>query len=307
MSRAKYRSSVSRCVGVVTALCFVACGGDEEPKLVCGDADEGEVGPNNALEGAPEVSFGRDVAGCVDVVGDIDHYRVAVRGDKPGLITFTLTPRPPEEGASPGRISLAMFLSGSSTAIASFSATEAGAALTGYLSAAAGKTYVFKVQNASFTTFGGAYGYDLALTWDELDDRYEPNDFWGVARSISRGKTIKGRLFAGHQASSAPAVQDFDDWYAVKLSAAPVTISVDPVPESVAARLELRNDAGAVLSCPGCIGQAGQPLVVSLDAVEAGTYRVNVSRHVTPMVPSVGLGPPPAFATKDYGLRITQP
>lgn len=300
----------------VAATLAASCGGDAKPEeQICGDADSGELGPNNVLASAPRLDFGRLVSGCVDAAGDSDYYLFRSSGNAAGgVVTATL------ENRGEARVSISFHLLAGESTIATL-ASAAGEGVTGYLAVAPNTFFAVRVFHDLAAAFPpGGYGYTLRLAHTDVRDAHEPNDTRTQARAIGKDRDVRGRLFAGYREPDvppsgpgailpAPAPAAYDDWYKVRLAAGQAVVQVTQVPANLAVAIELYGAGDVELACrAGCIGNPGQELVTASIPVEAGDHWLRVTRQLAPAVVVAGRGPElPVSFTQDYVLRVTQP
>ena len=87
--------------------------------------------------------------------------------------------------------------------------------------------------------------YKVQIKYTKASDAAEPNDTRQTARPLNVGEVANGLLFAGYRAA---AISEYDDWYAVNLSAGAYTALLTQVPASTNAMAYIWNSAGTRLT-----------------------------------------------------------
>jgi hypothetical protein len=276
-------------------------GGEEVAPLVCGDADEGEPGPNDERSMAKKIAAGKAIDGCIDAESDSDAYILAApMGPAGGFLKVSVQTLGGE------KIGLALFNLRDEGRII-YAIPDGGDKVNAFLAMVPGEIYAVELDHAALDSFPEPYAYRLLPEVVAIVDEHEPNDVSGKAKKIGVGKEIKGMLFAGYTGSGPPPTQAYDDWFAVDLQDGDVTVSVEDVPSSLQLRAELwdANKENELL-CRGACSTDGPTLEATASGVKKGSYLLRITKHgLDGQAAGRGADPPAHFLTP-YRAKITQ-
>jgi hypothetical protein len=183
------------------------------------------------------------------------------------------------------------------TELGSFVADGPGAALSFYWASASGQTTRVALRDDG----GGPYTYELATTYTQVADPFEPNDSMDAAALMPDGGQMSAFLFAGGRDAAA-----YDDYYRFTAQPGALSIRLDQVPPDIAARLFLfRSDGSEVARVSsGLRGGALTMTPPALPGAEELTVRVSLWSELPA---AVGAGSElPASFTQPYLLTVSQ-
>lgn len=178
--------------------------------------------------------------------------------------------------------------------------------------------WVRKVPSASGVTIGpydgissvaNEFKYDLQVNYTKLEDAFEPNNSYPLAKPISAGTAISALFAEGYRLSTPPLPED---WYTVDLPAGKISVQLTDTSD-VAAQVTLYTASASSPPVPANSGVSafaatpGEDVsLVTNFTYPTGKYFIVVHAADGTPVRNAGDGTTlPAHFTKPYRLLVT--
>ena len=192
---------------------------------------------------------------------DQDYYELSAPAEDlgGGYFEFAITDIPG------GEMNLAIQSTVNFDNVLTSNTAQVGVSRFGHFATAPGETYLLWMRPKAGTKY--PYDYKVQIKYTQAIDAAEPNDTRQTARPLNVGEVAHGLLFAGYRAA---AISEYDDWYAVNLSAGAYTALLTQVPASTNAMAYIWNSSGTRLT-GDTNGNRGGDVTFSATISTAGT------------------------------------
>ena len=253
--------------------------------------------PNGTRETAKAITLGAAyTALCISADDEMDFYEFTAPVDAAGgFVRVNL------DAVGDGQVNATLFAASDNGEIENEYATTRGASVDLFASVAPGQKY--RIQVEDFAGFRSEYKYNLSVTYTKFNDTFEPNDRREDAKLITKGTPIEAFVATGHKAANIDDAE-YDDWFAIDLTATTVSIKLENVPSTVNAEWEIYSPTSASLEYEYGTNK-GASVIKDVAIPQAGRHFVRVS-YFSPEPVASGSGTIPEHFTKPYKLTVSQ-
>ncbi|MEQ9814581.1 MAG: hypothetical protein RLO50_17520 [Azospirillaceae bacterium] len=218
-----------------------------------------EVEPNQPVSRANPIDPNGTVSGTLHDTGDHDHFRFAA--DRSGTLTVTAE-------VVPDGVDIAFRLLDGNFAVAhNWTTPIIAAGSAAVLEVPRAGTYTLEVADGGSNAASPA-PYRLGFAWAGAADGNEPNNRFSEAIDLALGSPIETSIFP----------EDDVDHYRVTVDHhGALTLTADPVPDTIDARFFVFTlDGGTLMNWTGP-SEAGQPTEVVVDLARPGAYVISLA------------------------------